>query len=87
MAYFTEITTPRTLTSEESTQITSYISAQQTAGTTNGSLYAWTLATAPGPEPTPTVTQNVRMWSTSGSATGYQALFAGFSPAIPVSVY
>jgi hypothetical protein len=31
---------------------------------------------------------NVRMWGTSESATGYQALLAGFSPVtVPVAVY
>jgi hypothetical protein len=87
MAYFTLIPTPRDLTAGESTQVDSYMTAQQTAGTTNGNLYTWALALAPGPDPAPAGSQNVRMWSTSESATGYQALFAGFSPAISVAVY
>ena len=79
MAYFTEITTPRELTESESSQLTSYVSTQVTAGTTNGNIYTWQIS-ASG-------TQNVRMWSTSESANGYKSIMAGFSPAIPVAVY
>ena len=81
MAYFTKITTPRTLTEAETGQLDSYVSAQTTAGTTDGNRYVW--STMPDSEGT----QTVRMWSTSESAAGYQAVLAGFSPAVPVSVF
>jgi len=79
MAYFTEITVPRVLTEAETSQLASYISAQTTAGTTNGQVYKWSN--------TADTTTNVRMWSSTESANGYQSLLAGFSPAIPVAVY
>ena len=79
MAYFTKITTLRDLTTEEATQLNDYVATQVTANTTDGNIYSWTTSTLE--------TQTVRMWSTSESATGYQAIMAGFSPAIPVAVY
>jgi len=87
MAYISMITDPRELTEAEGEQLTTYITAQVTAGTTNGNLYTWALAVVPGPDPAPAGSQNVRMWSTSESATGYQTILAGFSPAVSVSVY
>jgi len=81
MAYFTKITALREFTEAEQTQLTNYLEAQTTAGTTDGNVYNWPFNNDYG------LPQNVRMWSTSESATGYQAVLAGFSPAIPVSVY
>ena len=75
------ITEPRDMTEAESTQLSDYITAQKDAGTTNGAVYVWDTVVEAIP------TQNVRIWSTSESATGYQAILAGFSPAIPVTVY
>jgi hypothetical protein len=80
MAYFTEITAARELTESEATQLTSYVSAQATAGTTSGQLYVWPVSNSE-------TVQTVRMWSNSESATGYQTLLAGFSPAVPVAIY
>jgi len=80
MAYFTYVTQSRELTEAESAQVNSYVSAQITAGTTDGERYVWTTMT-------PDVNRSVRMWGTVESATGYQALFAGFSPTIPVAMY
>ena len=81
MAYFTKITALRDFTEAERTQLTNYVEAQTTAGTTDGNVYNWLFNNDSD------VPQNVRMWSTSESATGYQAVLAGFSPAVPVSVY
>ena len=83
MAYFTYVPEPRELTEAEQTQVDSYVSAQMTAGTTNGDRYVWTINSTPEVE----LDQKVRMWGTIESATGYQALFAGFSPAVPVALY
>jgi hypothetical protein len=82
MAYFTYLSAPRTLTDAESTQVTDYVNAQITAGTTDGNRYGWPiLATDPA------IVQNVRMWSTSESANGYASIMEGFSPSIAVAVY
>ena len=83
MAYFTYVTQVRDLTEAESAQVNSYVSAQMTAGTTNGDRYVWTINSEPDVE----LVQKVRMWGTIESATGFQTLFAGFSPAVPVAVY
>ena len=84
MAYFTYITVPYTFTEAEQAQLNSYISAQMTAGTTDGEKYGWTTSAT---SPTPDLYRIVRMWGTSESATGYQTLCAGFSPAVSVSLY
>ena len=81
MAYFTKITATRELTEAEETQLTNYVEAQLTAGTTDGNVYNWSFNNDAD------LPQNVRMWSTSESATGYQAVLQGFSPSVPVSVY
>jgi hypothetical protein len=84
MAYFTYVIQSRDLTEAEQTQVNDYISAQTNAGTTDGERYVWTT----GPtSPIPDLSRTVRMWGTSESATGYQALFAGFSPTVPVAMY
>ena len=82
MAYFTEITEPRTFTESETSQVNSYVSTQQAAGTTDGHLYVWNISNPDTPS-----TQLVRMWGTTESAAGYQSVLAGFSPAVPVSVF
>ena len=83
MAYFTYVPEPRDLTEAEQTQLDSYVSAQMTAGTTNGERYVWTINSAPEVE----LVQKVRMWGTIESATGFKTLFAGFSPAVTVALY
>ena len=80
MAYFTKITAPREITEAEQTQLTNYLLAQETAGTTDDTVYIWSTNLDEA-------AVNVRMWSTLESATGYQAIMAGFSPAIPVALY
>jgi len=81
MAYFSMITEMRDFTEAETQQLGVYIDAQLAAGTTNDIVYRWVINKAPDRE------QNVRIWGTSESATGYQALLEGFSPPIPVLVY
>ena len=81
MAYITMITAPRDLTTDESQQLDTYLEAQVAANTTNDLVYQWVL------NKTPQLVQGVRIWTTSASATGYQALLEGFSPPIPVMVY
>jgi len=85
MAYFTYVSEPRNLTEAESAQVDGYVSAQMTAGTTNGDRYVWTINS--DPEVEPVQKQKVRMWGTIESATGFKTLFAGFSPAITVALY
>jgi hypothetical protein len=84
MAYFTYFQTQRDLTEAESAQVDSYISAQITAGTTDGERYSWTTSSS---SPTPDISRSVRMWGTIESATGYKTLFAGFSPTVPIALY
>ena len=81
MAYISMITNPRTFTAAESEALTTYCTAQVTAGTTNNTVYTW-LTNAD-----PSMPQNVRIWSTSESAAGYQSIIAGFSPAVTVAVF
>ena len=81
------ITDPRELTEAEGTQLTTYLTAQVTAGTTNNIVYTWVVTSTDGHAPDEPGGQNVRLWTTSESATGYQAIMAGFSPAIPVAVF
>jgi type IV secretory pathway component VirB8 len=83
MAYFTEMTTQRYLTESESAEISSYVNTQQTAGTTDGNIYSWTVNNNPDLTNVP----NIRMWGTIESANGYKNLLAGFNPVIIVSVY
>ena len=89
MAYFTYVPTPRELTEAEQAQIVSYVEAQITAGTTNGERYVWTTMMTPvlGASEAPAASRSVRMWGTVESATGYQAVFAGFSPTVTVAMY
>ena len=84
MAYFTYTIESRVLTEAESAQVDSYLSAQTTAGTTDGERYIWT--TSPT-SPTPDLSRTVRMWGTIESATGWQTMYAGFSPTVPVALY
>jgi len=84
MAYFTYVIQPRELNEAESAQVNSYLSAQITAGTTDGERYVWTASPT---SPTPDISRSVRMWGTSESATGYKTLFAGFSPTVPIALY
>ena len=81
MAYITMITAPRDLTEAEMQQLDTYTEAQVAANTTNDLVYNWVLNKAPD------LVQGVRIWTTSASATGYQAILEGFSPPIPVMVY
>ena len=81
MAYFSMITEARDFTEVEMQQLGVYIDTQLAAGTTNDIVYRWVINKTPDRE------QNVRIWTTSASATGYQALLEGFSPAVPVMVY
>ena len=82
MAYFTYVTQSRELTEAELASVNSYVAAQVTAGTTDGNRYNWPVTNSETG-----AVQLVRMWGTSESATGYQAVFAGFNPAVSVSVY
>ena len=86
MAYISMITAPRELTEAEEEQLATYLAAQVTAETTNNVVYRWGVTSTNGHSPE-YESQNVRLWSTSESATGYQALLAGFSPAVPVAVF
>ena len=81
MAYITMITAARDLTAEEAQQLDTYMEAQVAAVTTNDIVYNWVI------NKNPAVSQGVRIWTTSESATGYQTLLEGFSPPIPVMVY
>ena len=81
MAYITMITAPRDLTEAELQQLDTYLEAQVAANTTNDLVYNWII------NKTPDTVQSVRIWTTSASATGYQALLEGFSPSVPVMVY
>ena len=83
MAYFTYVPEMRELTEAEQAQVDGYVSAQMTAGTTNGDRYVWTINSEPDVE----LVQKVRMWGTIESATGFKTLFAGFSPAMTVALY
>ena len=83
------ITEPRELTDAEGDQLSTYMTAQVTASTTNNTVYTWAITstdghTSGGGE---AQLQNVRLWTTVESANGYKAIMAGFSPAIPVAVF
>jgi hypothetical protein len=80
MAYFTYLTVQRSLTEAERTEMTAYVDAQTTAGTTDGNRYLWSMMDNSD-------TQNVRMWGTIESANGYKSIGAGFNPPIVIAVY
>jgi len=80
MAYFTELSTARELTAGESASLTNYVTAQTTAGTTDGNRYLWPIFNSEQG-------QSVRMWGTIESANGYKAVAAGFTPPVDVKVF
>ena len=84
MAYFTRITNneARQLTEAELTQRQNYIDAQVAAGTTDGNLYNWNVVSV-----SEAFTVGFRIWTTQAAATGYQSIYQGYSPPIPMSVY
>jgi hypothetical protein len=72
MASFTYIIKTREFTAEEMTAMENFVTAQVTAGTTDGILYDWPYG---GTSP-----RQVRMWSTEASAVAYAEFIDAFTP-------
>jgi len=73
MAYFTNVNYGRALTTAEQASVDEYMSAQTTAGTTDGNLYGWSVVNSE-------LVGIFRIWSTLESGNGYLALANSFSP-------